>query len=373
MKIRVKDSMRFEKKMLILNEITRGFSDTAAKGTLVLERTAYGISCTLNVFHLKDLERGEYLLGLTCGQQRTEIRHLGRFGKISAKFDISGSNDLNSRIKCVLAHVTGSSALPVLYGNSEKKHEWQANMLDGLIRREEYFEDAGRQDITEDLHSFERKEAAIQSPPAETAKKEEVAPLFYDILPPGYEDTAVAAENYYPDGYGHSVSEAGFTVGGAEKSANFSPFSKKRLMDSQSKPEIQNVSQERKAPLNSADYAIPPEKARPVRYYDRIKAQVDGLFVKFPQAEELTKMLPDTKWVKVDYDGSGKHYVIGLIGDGPSYVCYGVPAKYTKTQPPELDGYCQWFPLNFDKPEGDGYWLMYQDANTGESVEVELI
>ncbi len=103
-------------------------------------------------------------------------------------------------------------------------------------------------------------------------------------------------------------------------------------------------------------------------FYEQVKGQLDELFGSNPQFEPLNSMMPDTKWIKVDYDEAGKYYVVGLIGDKPDYICYGVPASFTPTPPDELDGYCQWLPLDPEKPEGNGFWIMYQDAVTGESV-----
>ncbi|MDR2201544.1 MAG: hypothetical protein LBP26_02070, partial [Clostridiales bacterium] len=103
-------------------------------------------------------------------------------------------------------------------------------------------------------------------------------------------------------------------------------------------------------------------------FYERVKPQLDELFSQNPEFDALLKAMPQTKWVKVDYDGEGKYYVVGVIGDRPDYLCYGVPASFTPEPPAELDGYCQWLPLDAQSPQGKGFWLMFQDAVTGESV-----
>ena len=40
-----------------------------------------------------------------------------------------------------------------------------------------------------------------------------------------------------------------------------------------------------------------------------------------------------------------------------------------KIPPTELEGYYQWLPLDLEKPEEDGYWLMYQNALNGEHIK----
>ena len=73
----------------------------------------------------------------------------------------------------------------------------------------------------------------------------------------------------------------------------------------------------------------------------------------------------------MEYEESGDYYVLGLIyeEDELKYVCYGVTGIYQKNPPRELSGYPVWFPLDKEKREGFGYWLTYQDAESGKSVK----
>lgn len=106
-------------------------------------------------------------------------------------------------------------------------------------------------------------------------------------------------------------------------------------------------------------------------FYDEIKDQVEKLFRENKTEEYLQNMIPDSKWIKVEYEESGDYYVLGLVYDDDDlkYVCYGVPGIYQKNPPRELSGYPVWFPLDKDKKEGFGYWLTYQDAESGQSVK----
>lgn len=109
-------------------------------------------------------------------------------------------------------------------------------------------------------------------------------------------------------------------------------------------------------------------------YYDNSKEELDGLFAKFPQNRELNKLIPNSKWVKVSYGGE-KYYTVGLIfeKEAPKYICYGVPGRYSKTPPKALDGYSSFLPLSLFDMLGDGYWMMYQNASTGDCVKVDII
>ncbi len=106
-------------------------------------------------------------------------------------------------------------------------------------------------------------------------------------------------------------------------------------------------------------------------FYNKLKSQIDRLFENNPEEEYLEKIIPNSKWVKVEYEADGDYYVVGLVyeNDNLSYLCYGIPGVYQKTPPKEIAGYPVWLPLDIDKREGFGYWLAYQNADTGESVK----
>ncbi len=105
-------------------------------------------------------------------------------------------------------------------------------------------------------------------------------------------------------------------------------------------------------------------------FYQEIKPQIDKLFQENKEEGYLNKIFPNSKWVKVNLD-NGDYYVFGLIyqNEDVKYICYGVPGIYQKVPPRELAGYPAWLPLDNDNQEGFGYWLTYQDAQSGESVK----
>ena len=110
-------------------------------------------------------------------------------------------------------------------------------------------------------------------------------------------------------------------------------------------------------------------------FYLEMKPQLDEIFAHNPSEEYLQDLLPNSKWVKVKIDEEGNYYVLGLINedDKLKYICYGVPGVYQKNAPRELSGYPVWFPLDENKPQGFGYWLSYQDADSGESVKATVV
>ena len=111
----------------------------------------------------------------------------------------------------------------------------------------------------------------------------------------------------------------------------------------------------------------------PHNFYNMLAEQIDELFDKYPHEYNLEKLIDSSKWVKITYESDSKPYVVGLIFDGDDikYICYGVPGKYDTPQPNELIGYSQWLPTDVNDPYNNGYWVMYQDADTGENILVE--
>ncbi len=110
-------------------------------------------------------------------------------------------------------------------------------------------------------------------------------------------------------------------------------------------------------------------------FIDKLMPQINKLFEDHPLEENLQRLMPFSKWVKVDYEDDGDFYVFGLLYDenqNVQYVCYGVPAVFEEEPPKELSGYPIWLPFDKENREGFGYWLTYQDASTGEPVRAVI-
>jgi len=105
-------------------------------------------------------------------------------------------------------------------------------------------------------------------------------------------------------------------------------------------------------------------------FYNTVKAELNNLFEKFQAEEDLQKIFNQSRWARINYSNE-KYYVVGVIkeNDVEKYICYGVPAKYSLTPPKELKGYCTFIPLSIFDLSGDGFWMMFQNAITGECIK----
>lgn len=110
-------------------------------------------------------------------------------------------------------------------------------------------------------------------------------------------------------------------------------------------------------------------------FYNKIKKQLDELFLNNKPEETLETILPESKWIKIDYENESGYYALGIIYDNlkPKYVCYALPKSSPRPVPPDIKDYAQWLPLDVQKPNDSGYWIVYQDANDGSSLVVDVI
>ncbi len=110
-------------------------------------------------------------------------------------------------------------------------------------------------------------------------------------------------------------------------------------------------------------------------FFDLVSDQIEDLFSKYSNEPSLEKLIPNSKWVKVEYEDNSNPYVLGLIYDDIKlkYICYGIEGEFSTNPPKDLENYSQWLPLNPDNISLGGYWVMYQDALTGENIKIDLI
>ena len=143
---------------------------------------------------------------------------------------------------------------------------------------------------------------------------------------------------------------------------------------SNAKPEGQN---DRPVKGNGAGYKASVEAVADADmnagiYFDTVRDYFDEIFADYDEEQDtMREMIPNSRWQKVQYNGNDGYCLIGLILDyetnAPLYICYGVPGENSVSVPGTLQNYCQWLPAS---SPGDGYWMMYQDARTGETIVV---
>ena len=110
-------------------------------------------------------------------------------------------------------------------------------------------------------------------------------------------------------------------------------------------------------------------------FYKQIKNQIDTLFNRYERDSLLEKIIPNSRWVKVDYDKNQEYYVLGLIYEDeeePVYISYGIPSNNSNNPPEDLKEFAQWLPIDFNNPDKEGYWIVYQDAVDGKTLKIDF-
>lgn len=177
-----------------------------------------------------------------------------------------------------------------------------------------------------------------------------------------YDDEAISDVNYYDNKHDEDrtiickteTQENGRSSSG-EDAANTCPCEGEEEQQTENVSRETNDGEKAKGGLSGGNF------------YGRMEKQIERIFATHETEADLENALEDSRFVKISY-GDGKYYVFGVLRvEGEvKYICYGVPSVNGVTPPPSLSG-CS----SYVKCRSGGYWMMYQDADTGVSVDVE--
>ncbi len=182
-----------------------------------------------------------------------------------------------------------------------------------------------------------------------------------------YDDEAVATENYYSLDEG--IKEKIDLINGWDNELNRNEAFNEHNGGKEEEKERGgqcNCLQDEKDAFQSQPYS------REYPYYLSAKAELEELFDKFPKDLSLSSIFPASRFCKIHYS-KDKFYTVGEVEEKGEvkYICYGVPGRYAPEPPKELKEYCSFVPLSIFDLQGEGFWMMFQDAITGECVKKE--
>ena len=294
------------KKSVVLSDV----ENSNKKAVLTLQECENGLDGTLRLYNFSRELDGVLSLGLYVNQKVYKAG-LTQTGQMLYKFFV-GLPQIPAVFSCAIVNFQNANPKPILYGSSEGNSD---NIYGEIIS-----------EIAQ-TNSYERAKNVLDRHGVEFEEKQQIEEEI---------DEAVCGKNCE-----NCVYKKYFYEHTAEK---------------------QTEQEEAKKSVDK----------EPV-FFDRLKPQIEKLFEKNPIEENLQSIIPNSKWIKVEYEDDGDFYVFGLIydeSDQVKYVCYGVPAVFETEPPKELSGFPTWLPLNAENKEGFGYWLTYQDAETGEAVKL---
>ena len=342
----------FGKKILVMKQMTEGFSYSGNKacGICRLEKEDEILTVCLSLIGFSALTVGEYRL-YVIGDDKAVVKQV--LGKIPASNTQTFQSNLllNRGVSAGIWTVKDDIPLLVAYKKSE-----------GAALSLKDYRLAVINDIIAERKIREREKEFAFEPKIETENtidNELPPPVPTDI----YNDEAVATENYYDveDEIQQKLSSIKDIADeyGRVKNGGGDSFCPQKEQESQKDLDFNQN--------ETDDFGNENTNAT---YYDTVKAELDGIFDKYPEETDIEKIIGGSRFAKVYY-AEDKYYVVGLIkeNDKAKYICYGVPSIYRDTPPKELAGYCSFIPLSIFNLKGDGYFMMFQDAISGRCVK----
>lgn len=323
----------FRKNIVLLPAEYNGVNNQ--KGILTLNFEDNKLNCNLKCFNIKNTTE-EFLVGIVVNDQ---------IFKTKAKANVL--NNLTycvpckvkpaDKVSCLILAVSSKDYEILLWGSTETSKAWQTvavNRLEndltseGIIQNRNY-----------EFNRFETNNETLNNTENNNLKCQEVED--YE-----YEKQQQEVEDYIDKVY--------------------------NLTSSDSNNE-ENIVKEIDDDYDSDGNLFNEDYSQSSVFYKRVEKQVNNLLGINEPDEILQDILPNGKFCKVKMEEG--YYVFGVIYDdnNPQYICYGIPCQIKGNPPKELEGFCQWLPLDINNQEGKGYWISYQDAKSGENIKVEVI
>ncbi len=410
--------MQYIKKLVIL-------IGPGARGTLLLKKSGFGVWCELNIFDLQP--RKDYKLVIISGDD-THILDIGDGENHRVQFELGdmGMEEIHAAVisddvvmygsNCAkkLSHTavmervrsfTKKDESLISYSERDKSKDHINNISspmydDFAIAEDNYyppqvsFEQEAASTLNDDLYAekTERKEkakseTASKNGEAKTVEKANHASAVEKserienkkikeekrvskIMPHELEQKFLrlmgsAGAQRGADEAASGIETAVKNKEKVEPPKKASDHGETQKLTVAEKPEV--IAMARRITLR--DYRVEePKKAsgRKATFFERSSAQIEKLMNSFERFSAMEKMIPGSRFVKINYDKK-RYYIVGVIGR--DYICYGVPSMYSSVPPEMFDGYARWLPFDADFPHGEGFWMMYQDGISGETLK----
>lgn len=301
--------MGYTKNIAIIRGLKRGFSTDGGElsGLVKAEKYSTSLKVEVSLINFAPLTEGRYVAGLTDGKSVCILDDLA--------FDGVSQVDTSRGFGLLICFVN-NDVLPIASAI--------CGGLDGTLNQ-----------IKEEIEKSERLKTPLDITPK-------------DIK---YEDEALAQENYYEyeqtDKNSESVCE-----------------------NKKEKTLGESICKNEKDTDTSEEKITPNKLARGECFYTKMKEEIESLLAAYPKESQLERMVENSKWIKITY-GEGKFYVFGVIYSGgkAKYICYGVPSNDSKNPPESMANISTFIPSSHENKKV-GFWIMFQDADTGASVRI---
>lgn len=342
--------MRFDKQVCVLKQLQAGFcpAGRSVGGIVRLESEGGSVTVHLSLINVTAKSTGEYALYVV---DKTGCPYKFSLGLFPSSFCAAFETDINVAEGFAAGLVYEENGVPVTvaFAETENFSLGAANFKRAVAKRA--------------LNAYAEKPAPLPAAVKKGGNENKAEPRC------DYDDEAVATENYFSfekdklPGLKEIINENGEEENEHVRAEDGDAF---RAGEKEEKKggAYRFIGEDAAESFGGEKYS----EDNP--YYFSARKELDEMFEKFPEDFSLKTYFPDSKFVKINYS-AGRFYLVGVIKENKKekYICYGVPEKYSEKAPPELEGYCTFIPLSVFDLQGDGYWMMFQDAITGECVK----
>lgn len=321
---------------------------------VTFEKKQQNIFCTLKTYNFPS--SNNLILGIKCKDKVIKQNILLNNNLYSF---VSNDIDLDSTLGCVLLSNEKENIVPLLWG-SEKNENYRSQIINNLRSSIQKIQQKTVEKSQEKIVFTEEKQLENTKESIDTScveNEEFISPIARKETYETYKNP-FNINNYKTDDVSQ-ISLEEETIPNIEEIAQVQNVAE--LFDS-SEEEIDNIIDNNVLNKNGKDH----------KFYNMIADQLEEIFDKYPHEYNLEKLIENSKWAKIKHDEEDKYYVVGIIyvDNDIRYICYGVPGSYYTEPPIELRGYSQWLPADSSNPYEIGYWVMYQDSNTGENIYI---
>lgn len=288
---------------------------------------------------------GNYVLGLKIDTKI--IKQNIKLESTPYEFILSEKINLQEPLGCVVLSIKKDDIIPVLWG-SEKSEHYRRQIINTL-----------KDNVSRLSQSISRQSTQIDC----DKNSNDEPPTPKDTNPPPIEDKTT--EDLEPET--EIPSEAKYSQISLEEEILEEEKTDVAVACAVVEDLFDNTQEDIENTIDNELNKYPTGKHK---FYDMISDQLEELFLRYPKEENLSKLIENSSWVKIDTDIDNKYHIVGIIThqNDIRYICYGVPGRYDLEPPIEMRNYSQWLPVDTLDPYNNGYWVMYQDADTGENV-----
>ena len=339
--------MGYTKNIAVIKGIKDGFSvdGGALSGLVKAEKYGANLRVEVSLINFAPLTEGKYVCAISDGKTTLVVEE--------GAFEGESAVDTENGFAALICYVKGQ-VFPIASAVCGNNHDIVLNLKAEVEKEENLKAVQFAQD--ERLSKRESKQQ----------KEEKAAAVIY-------EDEAIAEENYYE--YAETFKDGGALRADKKEEKGGDTVRGDEAAFSAVKEGENGVKSAESATYMGGNGKF--EKINPLSrggiFYERMKDEIDKILSKYPKEAALEEMIEDSKWVKISY-GEGGFYVFGVLYSGgkPKYICYGVPTKQSETPPQSMEGLASFLPASPEDTQG-GYWVMYQDAETGASIKVNTM